>query len=193
MGIGFVLCHRDFIQSPGRFRPRTEWSCERWSASTLRPPAMKETFSMIPAPPATAWFFGGFCLLMLCLLGLFAYLGYSSRHVTFEVTAGALSIRGDLYGRRIPLASLDLATARTLDLTREPEYRPRLRTNGTALPGYAAGWFRLVNGEKCLAFLTDQRRAVYVRTREGYSLLLSCAEGEALLQELRARAASGVH
>jgi hypothetical protein len=146
---------------------------------------------MIPAPPATAWFFAGFGLLMLCLLGLFAYLGYSSRHVTFEVTPEALSIRGDLYGRAIPLASLDLASARTLDLTGEPEYRPRLRTNGTALPGYAAGWFRLANGEKCLAFLTDQRRAVYLPARDGYSLLLSCAEGEALLRELRARAAAG--
>jgi len=48
-----------------------------------------------------------------------------------------------------------------------------VRTRGTGLPGYSAGWFRLRNGEKALCFLTDRSRLAYVPTRAGFSVLLS--------------------
>ena len=35
------------------------------------------------------------------------------------------------------------------------QLRPGLRTMGTGLPGYRAGWFRLRNGEKALLYLTE--------------------------------------
>lgn len=148
---------------------------------------MRETFSIIPAPAVTAWFLGGMILLMAAVLLLLGYFGWSSQNVTYEVTPEGLRIRGDIYGRLVPLSSLDMERARLMDLTREPEYRPKWRTNGTGLPGYAAGWFRLANRQKCLAFLTDQRRVVYLPTREGYSLLLTCADGERLLHVLKQR------
>lgn len=146
---------------------------------------MRETFSIVPASAAAAWSIGAIGLLLLGLLALFGYIAYSSRHVSFEVSGEGLRIRGDVYGRLVPLSSLDLPSARPIDLTREPGYRLKWRTNGTGLPGYAAGWFRLVNGEKCLAFLTDPHRAVYLPTREGYSVLLSCADTEGLLRALK--------
>jgi hypothetical protein len=61
-----------------------------------------------------------------------------------------------------------------------------VRTLGTGLPGYKAGWFRLGNGEKALVYLTDLERAVYVPTRAGYSLLLSPADPQAFLNALAA-------
>lgn len=57
---------------------------------------------------------------------------------------------------------------------------------GTGLPGYQAGWFRLTNGERALLYLTDRRRAVYVPTTAGYSVLLSPAEPDAFVSALRA-------
>lgn len=119
---------------------------------------------------------------IILLLGSFAY---ASRHVKFEVTPEGLTIRGDLYGRRLPAKALLTAAARTVDLTANPPYRPVWRTNGAGLPGYGSGWFGLGNGDKALIFVTDKRRVVYLPTREGYSLLLSVSEPEKFLTALR--------
>ena len=59
------------------------------------------------------------------------------------------------------------------------------RRMGTGLPGYQAGWFRLRNGEKALLYLTDRARAVYIPTTAGYSLLLSPADPDGFLSQLR--------
>jgi hypothetical protein len=56
---------------------------------------------------------------------------------------------------------------------------------GTGLPGYRAGWFRLKNGERALVYLTDDRRAVYVPTTAGYSVLVSPGEPDQFLAALR--------
>jgi hypothetical protein len=146
---------------------------------------MKTTFPMIPASAAPLWFLGVFGALLLAVLLLFGYLAYSTRHVRFEVSPAGLRIRGDLFGRAIPFAHLDLDGARPVDLTLEPALAPVGRTMGTGLPGYAAGWFRLRGGGKALAFLTDHRRVLYLPTNQGYEVLLSVAEPEELLTALR--------
>jgi hypothetical protein len=56
---------------------------------------------------------------------------------------------------------------------------------GTGIPGFAAGWFRLANGDKALIYLTDRHRVAYVPTREGYAILLSVAEPERFVRALR--------
>ena len=61
-----------------------------------------------------------------------------------------------------------------------------MRTWGTGLPGYQSGWFRLRNGERALVYLTDRRKAVYVPTALGYSLLLSPDDPGAFLSALEA-------
>ncbi len=58
------------------------------------------------------------------------------------------------------------------------------RTMGTGLPGYGAGWFRLRNGEKALAYVTAPSRIAYVPTSDGYSLLLSLEAPDAFLRAL---------
>jgi hypothetical protein len=148
---------------------------------------MTEVFEMVPASAKAMWFFAILCALLIGLTGLFGYLGWSVRHSSFEVSSDALRLRGDLWGRTVPLAALELDRARRVDLSREPEYRPRRRTMGTGLPGYAGGWFRLANGEKALVYLTDRSRAVYLPTGAGYALLLSPADPDGLLEALRRR------
>jgi len=78
-----------------------------------------------------------------------------------------------------------VAEARLVDLGRDSGLRPRSRRLGTGLPGYAAGWFRLNNGERALVYLTRPTPVLYVPTTLGYSLLLSPQDPESLLAALR--------
>jgi hypothetical protein len=92
------------------------------------------------------------------------------------------------WGRRLPWGALHLEQARVVDLRREPDFRPRRRRAGTALPGYQSGWFRLANGQRALLFVTAWHRVLYVPTSAGYALLLSPQDPEAMLDALRRRA-----
>lgn len=116
---------------------------------------------------------------------LFATSAVAARTARFEVSPEGLRLRGDLYGRLIPAAELRVDEARRVDLTTNAELTPRLRTFGTGVPGYQAGWFRLRNGEKALLYLTDRSRAVYVPTTAGYSVMVSPADPDGFLAALR--------
>jgi hypothetical protein len=146
---------------------------------------MSEVFPITPASASIYWVIGPVGVLLLGLLMMFAYISYSATHVRFEVSPEGLRIRGDLYGRFVPSASLLPAEARQIDLRSDTQHRPARRTNGAGLPGYRAGWFRLADREKALLFVTDTSRVVYVPTRDGYSLLLSPADPQGFLASLR--------
>ena len=147
-------------------------------------------FSIFPASSGPLWFaiILGIVLLGLWVLG--GYIAYSSRHVTFEIADQHLRIRGDLYGRRVPLSSLMLDQAEVVDLTANRELQFRWRTNGVSVPGYNSGWFRLRNRTKSLAFVTDRRQVVVIPTREGYTLLMSVAQPQEFLVKLREASAN---
>jgi hypothetical protein len=134
---------------------------------------MKFVFQIVPASNGPIYLAASVALFLFGLLLLFGYMAYSSRHVEFILSKEGLRIKRDLYGRLVPLTSIDFENIRTLDLTQDGEYRMKWRTNGAGLPGYQSGWFKLRNGEKALAFITDKRRVVYVPTRDGYSVLMS--------------------
>ncbi len=148
---------------------------------------MPDIFPISPASAKPIWFLGGVCLFLGLVIAVLAYTAYSSRHSRVEVGRDSLRIVGDLWGRAVPLAALDVARARALDLDQAPEYQPKGRTLGTGLPGYASGWFRLRNGEKALAYLTDWRRVAYIPTSEGFALLLSVNDPDALIARLAAQ------
>ncbi len=122
---------------------------------------------------------------MAFMVGLFGYLFYSSRNMRFEVSEQGLNLTGGLYGRNIPREQLEVTRARALDLDQDRDYGLSSRTNGAGLPGFGAGWFRLRNGEKCLAFVTDAHRVLYVPTTKGYSVMVSVAEPSAMVQALQ--------
>jgi len=149
---------------------------------------MTEVFPIVPAGARALYLLGAVCSFLLLVAALLGYLAWSTGHSRVEVGDGAVRLVGDLWGRAIPLAALDLAAARSVDLGAEPQLRPVSRRLGTGLPGFASGWFRLANGEKALVYLTDGRRVAYVPTREGWSLLLSVERPDALLEALRRRA-----
>ena len=149
---------------------------------------MKETFPLIPASSGPTWFFLGLSVFLVGLVALFGYFAYASRHTRCEVSPEGLRIAGGPYGRRIALEALRPDVAKVTDLKKDPLCGFKWRTNGVGLPGYSVGWFRLQNGEKALAFVTDSRRVLYLPTREGYSLLLSVENPDGLLEALRAAA-----
>jgi hypothetical protein len=152
----------------------------------LRGKSMKEVFSMIPpANNKGAWIMASVALLTLGLTIFFAWAWLTMGKASFEVSEAGLRLRGELYGRLIPAQSLQVEQARIINLHTDTACQPRGRTFGTALPGYQAGWFRLQNGEKALVYLTDRSQVVYVPTTEGYVVMLSVPQPEALIASLR--------
>jgi hypothetical protein len=121
---------------------------------------------------------------------LFARSVRSARRARFMVSPAALTLEGDVWGRRLPLATLRVAEARVVDVDEERTIAPVTRVWGTELTGYRAGWFRLRNGERALIYVTDPRRVAYVPTTSGHSVLLSVADPPAFIASLQ-RAAAG--
>jgi hypothetical protein len=106
---------------------------------------------------------------------------------SLELTGETLTIKAGFYTRSIPRASLRIESGYVASLLDRREIAPRWRTNGVRVPGFQAGWFRLVKGEKALVLLTDPRVVTYLPTGEGYSLLISTSD---LLRALEATPAA---
>lgn len=139
---------------------------------------MERVFGIIPASSASSLVLLAIGIVLLLLLGLFVFIGYSSKNVSFKVSDEGLQIRRAIYGRFIPREQIAAEEVKVIDLNIYSEYKPKLRTNGIGLPGYAEGWFKLQNKEKALLFVTDRSKVVYIPTTKGYSVLLSVREAE---------------
>ena len=120
------------------------------------------------------------------ILALIVWLMVSLWRTRFEISEKGLRIRGDMWGQTLSWTDLDAANARMVSFDAEPGLNPKWKTCGTALPGYASGWFRLHNKSKALVFLTDKKEAVLIPTRKDYSVLLSSTGNAAFLQALQA-------
>lgn len=145
---------------------------------------MTEIFPIASTTTRPLWVLVPVLILLTGLLVLFGSLLLSSQRLRVEVSDEGLRIRGDLYGRRIPASRLVMGEAAVVDLRKGP-YHPRWRTNGIGLPGYLSGWFRLVNKEKALLFVTDRSKVVRIPTRDGYSLLVSVSEPDRFVERVR--------
>lgn len=147
---------------------------------------MTQVFPMVSAPMRSLVLLGGIALLLVAVLGVLGYVTYSATQARFEVSSDGLRIRGDFFGRTIPIQALRLDEARVVDLGRETDLRPRVRTFGTGLPGYRSGWYRLRDRRKALLYVTDFSRVVYIPTTEGYVVMLSAVQPDNMLAALRA-------
>jgi len=108
------------------------------------------------------------------------------RRRSLVLSESALTVRAGFYTRTLPRSSLDARSGVVASLYDQRQYAPRWRTNGIRVPGFQAGWFRLVNGEKSFVLLTDPRLVTYLPTTEGFSLVVSTSD---LLRALGATAA----
>jgi len=145
-----------------------------------------QEFMIAPAAGRAMWFLMLVPSVAIVLaLGLLSITAIGSRTSRFQVSPEGLRLSGDLYGRLIPASQLKGASIARVDPSGSSQLAPARRTLGTGMPGYRAGWFRLRNGEKALLYLTDQSRAVYVQTTDGYSVLLSPGDPDAFVAALR--------
>jgi hypothetical protein len=146
---------------------------------------MPETFPIIPGQIRVVWIAVPIILTVIVAIAALIYSLVGARTARFEVSSDGLRLRGDFYGRLIPMRDLQLDMARVVDLRNESSLAPVRRTMGTALPGYRAGWFRLRDSERALLYITDPSRVAYVPTHDGYAIMLSVADPEAFLESLR--------
>ena len=151
---------------------------------------MENVFHIIPASAGAftfLWVIGA--VLIVVVVGAI-FLMYSvanqSKNATFTVTDTGLNIGPGIYGRFIPRDQIEAAGVKVVNLNIDTDYALKRKTNGSNLPGYNAGWFKLANGEKALAFVTDKSRVVYIPTTDNYSVLLSTLNAEAMAGALQA-------
>jgi len=128
-------------------------------------------------------------LVLLIELPIAALLVWLSMRRRVELVGTELEILAAFYRRRLALSALDLDGARVVDLREKRELRPRLKTNGYGLPGFAAGHFRDSEGRKMFCLMT-QPRSLWIPVSDGSLLLLSFENPSAVLKRLRGAARS---
>jgi hypothetical protein len=150
---------------------------------------MDNVFNMTAASSGTFVFLWGLGIFLVIVLlgitGLFALFGYQATHMSFTVSDTGLNIGPGLYGRFIPREKIDTARIKIINLDLDKDYQLSIRTNGGGLPGFSFGWFKLKNGEKALAFVTDRSNVIYIPTTDNYSVLLSTREADLMMEQLQ--------
>lgn len=128
------------------------------------------------------------CTILAASLNIyFAIEAYLARHRTISVTERALRVQRPIRQHVIPLSRLSLEQASIVRIEKHGDLYPVYRSNGLHVSDYRTGWFRLRNGEKAFVILTSGDKVVSIPTQEGYRLLLSMEDPEALLGLLRSR------
>lgn len=122
---------------------------------------------------------------LLFVLLLAAGLAALLQRRSVRLQGGTLVVKAALYTRRMPVAGLEHAHARIVDLAEHTELRPRWKTNGYSLPGFDAGHFRLRDRSRAFVLLTDRRRVLLLPVSGEASLLISLERPAALLDALR--------
>ena len=109
----------------------------------------------------------------------------SLKNTTLTLTEEGLIIKSAFYGRKIPLENILIDGIRGINLDENTEYNLSIRTNGTALPQFKSGWFRLKDREKALVFITDKNSVVLIPTKD-YLVLFSMNNIDEFISKIKA-------
>lgn len=128
---------------------------------------------------------------VVVLVGTIALvIDWGIRRHRITLDAGGLDVATSFYRRRLALAELCIDQARVVDLAERTEFKPGLKTNGTSLPGFQSGWFRLRDKSRALVAIAGGKRVLRLPTTRGFGLLLQPRRPQALLDRLRELAAA---
>ena len=106
------------------------------------------------------------------------------RRVAFD--GRRLRVESTFYTREAPLADFALDDARVVDLRERTELRPKLKSNGYALPGFHSGHFRLRDWKRrAFCLVTDPSKVLALPHADGRVWLLSFEHPQAVLDILR--------
>lgn len=124
---------------------------------------------------------------MIALSRVFIVCAVRRRRV--ELGSGVLTVDAAVHIARVPVADLDVATARIIDLTGHATLRPGMKTFGAAMPGFHAGHFRLRDRSRAFLMVTERTNVlVLVQPERSGRMLLSLERPQALLDALQAMA-----
>jgi hypothetical protein len=133
-------------------------------------------------------------LTLTCLVALVGAIAlaidWGMRRHRLTLDADGLEVATSFYRRRLALAELQIDQARVIDLDERTELKPMVKTNGTSLPGFHSGWFRLGNMRKALVATVGGKRVLHLPTTRGFDLLLQPRRPQALLERLQELAAA---
>lgn len=137
---------------------------------------------------------GAGALTALALVGavslpLSAFLLWAMQRRRIQLDADGLRVDAAMYRKKVGLDAIDCDGLRVVNLEEHPELRPRLKTNGFAIPGYQAGYFRLGDRSRAFCLITEPRRTLLVPQRDGPILLISPERPQVLCEALRAACA----
>ena len=116
---------------------------------------------------------------------LWTLLQLAMKRHRLELDRAQLRVATTFYTRTVPLSELLLDKARVIELEERPEFKPGLKSNGYALPGFQSGHFQLRNGDRAFVAIAGERRALWLPTASGKGLLLQPHQPDALLERLR--------
>lgn len=109
---------------------------------------------------------------------------YKQATATLEIADETLKVHAGLYSQEIMKSDLRIDEAKIIELSKNRQLQPVLRTNGTGAPGFRAGWFVLRNGEKAFLLVTDTKNILYIPSSE-FTLLVSLENPEDFLAHLK--------
>ena len=119
-------------------------------------------------------------LVLAILLGLATF----SRRRRIELSEHELIIAATIYTRKLPRSQIKLAEARILNLQEHPELKPLLKTNGYAIPGFQAGYFRSRKWKKMFCLITNPRVLLLPLTDSEQVIAISPERPQQLLEAL---------
>jgi hypothetical protein len=126
----------------------------------------------------------GIAGLVLALIA--AVLLYSPGLPGYTLTAGRLTIHDRFYPVTLQADAIDAGHVRIVDLARESEWRPTLRTNGFANVHYQSGWFRAANGKTVRLYRAGGNRLVLIPPKgDTAPVLYQAKDPERFVQELQ--------
>ncbi|HEY8174733.1 MAG TPA: PH domain-containing protein [Gemmatimonadaceae bacterium] len=147
---------------------------------------MTSVYSIVPPSSKVVWFYALVVLILALTAGYLTASAWKARRMHVELSGTGVTAMGE-YSRFVSRDMLRASEARVVDLTRDTDFALRLRTNGSGLPGYQVGWFETRAEGKIFAMVTDPHRVVYVPVRDAPGLLLSVANPERFIHDLRER------
>ena len=109
----------------------------------------------------------------------------------YTLAGSSLTIHDRFYPVTLQASAVDAGNIRIVDLTRDSEWRPTLRTNGFANQHYQSGWFRVASGKTVRLYRAGGRRLVLIPPKgSGTYVLYQAKDPEAFVQQLRHWASS---
>jgi hypothetical protein len=130
---------------------------------------------------------------LLVLLAVWSALALAFKRHRIEAADGVVTVVAGWHRARLNVAELRLDQARVGALDEHPEWKPWLKSNGMAVPGFRAGWFRTRDFQRVFACITDGERVLWLPTARKHALLLQAARPQELLARLRALAPPAAH